>query len=470
MSPTSGSRGGGPKRLLDTPSLEMAERSLMTREQAQEIIAKVRKASKSGDVTVNLTSRHSTDVRFAANQLSTSGGVWNTDLAVTSAFGKRHGSASTNDLSDESIERVVAQSESLAKLSPEDPEWMPPLGPQSYLPVSAYVDDTARLTPADRARAALTAMTPARKAGDLQAAGFLVVDAASRAVGNAHGMFGYHRSTRANFTLTARTADGTGSGWAGAEANGWKTIDFAKISETAIDKARRSRNPVAIEPGRYTVILEPQAVADLVQPMAYALSARTADEGRSAFAKAGGSNKVGDRIVDPRVTLISDPQDPQLLVAPFDDEGLPAQRATWIENGVLRQLVYSRYWAQKQGKQPNTAPGSLKLLGGTTSTEEMIRSTPRGVLVTGLFYLRQVDPRTILYTGLTRDGTFLIEDGKIARAIKNFRFNESPLAMLNKLESLGPAVRVAGTESGGVVVMPTLKVKDFNFTSLSDAV
>ena len=168
--------------------------------------------------------------------------------------------------------------------------------------------------------------------------------------------------------------------------------------------------------------------------------------------------------------MISDPQDPQLLAAPFDDEGMPGRRATWIEDGVLRQLVYSRYWAQKQGKQPNTAPSSFKLLGGTTSTEEMIRSTPRGVLVTRLWYLRQVDPRTILYTGLTRDGTFLIEDGKITRAIKNFRFNESPLAILDNLEALGPAVRVAGTESGGAVVMPTLKVKSFNFTSLSDAV
>jgi predicted Zn-dependent protease len=470
MSPTSGARGDEPKRLLDAGRLAMAERSLMTRDQAQQIIEKVRKASKADEVTINLGSRHATDVRFAANQLSTSGGVWDTQLSVTSSFGKRHGAASTNDLSDESIRRVVGQSESLAKLSPEDPEWMPALGPQSYLPVSAFVDATAKLTPADRAHAAMTALEPARKAGDLRAAGFLMVNASSRAVGNARGLFGYHRSTEANYTLTVRTADGTGSGWAGAEGNDWKAIDFAKVSETAIEKARRSRNPVAIEPGRYTVILEPQAVADLVQPMANALGARTADEGRSAFAKPGGGNKIGDRIVDPRVTMISDPQDPQLLAVPFDDEGMPGKRATWIENGVLRQLVYSRYWAQKQGKEPNTAPSSLKLLGGTTSIEEMIRSTARGVLVTRLFYLRQVDPRTILYTGLTRDGTFLIEDGKITRAIKNFRFNESPLAILNNLDALGPAVRVAGTESGGVVVMPALKVRNFNFTSLSDAV
>jgi predicted Zn-dependent protease len=464
MTPTSSARADEPKRLI------AADRSLLTREQAQAIIAKVTKASSADEVTVSLGGRHTTNVRFAANQLSTSGGVWNTELVVTSSFGKRHGTASTNDLSDTSIRRVVGQAESLAKLSPEDPEWMPALGPQRYLPVNAYFEDTAKLTPSDRARAALTALEPARKAGDLQAAGFLLVNATARAIGNSRGLCGYHRSTNANYTLTVRTADGTGSGWAGAEHNDVRQIDFAKVSEQAIEKARRSRDPVAIDPGRYTVILEPQAVADLVQPIVGALAARTADEGRSAFARPGGGNEIGERIVDPRVTLLSDPQDPQLLAAPFDDEGMPGRRSAWIENGVLRQLVYSRYWAQKQGKQPNTVPSSIKLLGGTTSTEEMIRSTPRGVLLTRLWYLRQVDPRTILYTGLTRDGTFLIEDGKITRAIKNFRFNESPLAILDNLESLGPAVRVAGTESGGVVVMPALKVKSFNFTSLSDAV
>jgi predicted Zn-dependent protease len=459
-----------PKRLIDASAPDLADRSLMTREQARTILEKVRKASRADEVTVTLGSRHTTDIRFAANQLSTSGGVWNTDLVVTSSFGKRHGTASTNDLSDASIARVVAQAESLAKLSPEDPDWMPALGPQRYLPVNAYVDTTATLTPADRARAAKTALEPARKAGDLRAAGFLVVNAAARAIGNSRGLFGYHRATNANYTLTVRTSDGTGSGWAGAEHNDWRKIDFAKVSATAIEKARRSRNPVPLEPGRYTTILEPQAVADLVVFISGALGARTADEGRSAFSKVGGGNKVGDRIVDPRVTMISDPQDPELLALPFDDEGMPGRRATWIENGTLRDLVYSRYWAQKQDKPANTAPTSIKMIGGSTSTEEMIRSTERGVLLTRLFYLRMVDPRTLLVTGLTRDGTFLIENGKISHAIKNFRFNESPLFMLNNLDAIGPSVRVAGTESGGVVVMPALKVKSFNLTSLSDAV
>ena len=216
MSPMGSLRADEPKRLIDASALDLADRALMTREQARAIIEKVKRASKADEVTITLGSRHTTNIRFAANQLSTSGGVWDTTLAVTSSFGKRHGTASTNDLSDAAIARVVGQAESLARLSPEDPDWMPALGPQSYLPVNAYVDATAMLTPADRARAAKTALEPARRAGDLRAAGFLVVNATARAIGNSRGLFGYHRATIANYTLNVRTSDGTGSGWAGA--------------------------------------------------------------------------------------------------------------------------------------------------------------------------------------------------------------------------------------------------------------
>jgi predicted Zn-dependent protease len=216
--------------------------------------------------------------------------------------------------------------------------------------------------------------------------------------------------------------------------------------------------------------MEPQAVGDLVQLMGFALNARNADEGRSAFAKQGGGNKIGEKIVDSRVTIFSDPQDPQLLSQPYDGQGMPLSRQVWIENGVLKQLFYTRFWAQKQGKPPTGFPSSIKLVGGTASMDDMIKSTARGVLLTRLWYLRPVDPRTILFTGLTRDGTFLIENGKITKAIKNFRFNESPLFLLGNLEEMGRAVRIGGTEQGGPVVMPAIKAKDFNFTSLSDAV
>ena len=462
--------GREPKRLLEMAASAMPEGAVMGREQAQALIEKVVKMSKADEIGVNVNSGYQADVRFAANQMSTAGGVVNSQIAVQSTFGKKHAAAVTNDLSDESLRRAVEQSEALAKLSPDDPETMPALGPQTYVPVNGYFDSTANLTPADRARAALTALDPARKAGDLKAAGFIVVNAGANAIGNGKGLFAYNRSTTANYTLTVRTDDGTGSGWSGAEHPDWKQIDFSGLASHAIERARLSRNPVAVEPGRYTVILEPQAVGDLVQLMGFALAARTADEGRSAFSKQGGGNKIGEQIVDKRVTIFSDPQDPQLLAQPYDGQGLPITRQVWIENGVLKQLFYSRFWAQKQGKQPTGFPTSIKLEGGTTSMNDIIKSTPRGILVTRLWYLRQVDPRTILFTGLTRDGTFLIEDGKISKAVKNFRFNESPLFLLNNLEALGPAVRIGGTEAGGPIVMPAIKAKDFNFTSLSDAV
>ncbi|HEV7387360.1 MAG TPA: TldD/PmbA family protein [Gemmatimonadaceae bacterium] len=445
-------------------------RAIMARERAQELIDKIVQMSKADGITVTIDSGYQADVRFAANQMSTAGGVTRSQIAIDSAFGKRHAAATTNDVSDDSLRRTVAQSEALAKLSPEDPETMPPLGPQTYVPVNGFFDSTADITPEERARAALTALVPSRKAGDLKTAGFIIVNAGANAIGNRNGMFAYNRATTANYTLTVRTNDGTGSGWGGAESPDWNRLDFASLSARAIEKARLSRSPVAIEPGKYTVILEPQAVGDLVQLMEFYLGARESDEGRSPFTKQGGGNKVGEKIVDSRVTIFSDPQDPQLLSQPYDGEGLPLNRQVWVENGVLKQLFYTRFWAQKEKNQPTGFPTSFKMQGGTTSLDDMIKSTARGILVTRLWYLREVDPRTILYTGLTRDGTFLIENGKISKAVKNFRFNDSPLFMLNNIEAIGPAVRIGGTEAGGPVVMPPIKAKDFTFTSLSDAV
>jgi predicted Zn-dependent protease len=301
-------------------------------------------------------------------------------------------------------------------------------------------------------------------------AGFIICNANASAIGNSAGLFAYHRGTSANYTLTARTTDGTGSGWVGSESNDWSAIDFQSVADRAIDKARRSRNPVGIEPGRYTVIFEPEATANLVSLMGGAFQARSADEGRSAFSKAGGGTRLGEKIVDERVTLLTDPADPLILGSPFDGEGMPTGKQTWVQNGVLNQLAYNRFWANKQGKAATGGAQSLRMASGKDTIESMIASTTRGVLVTRLWYLRPLDARTLMYTGLTRDGTFLIENGKIARSIKNFRFNDSPLFMLNNLEGVGAAVRTAGGEGGPGVAMPPIKVRDFNFSSSSDAV
>jgi len=457
-----------PKRLLE-PTV-VPDGSVLSRDEARSLVDRVVKMSKAESIQVNIGGGYSANVRFADNQMPTAGGITDFTVVIQSSFGKKHAVVSTNDVSDDALRRAVEQSEDLAKLAPDDPEAMPALPPQQYQDVPAYFDSVANLTPADRANAALTALEPARKSGDLAAAGFLVTNASSSALGNDKGLFAYHRSTNANYTLTVRTKDGTGSGWAGGEHNDWNQLDIAGLSKRAIEKAQLSRNPVAIEPGRYTVILEPQAVGDLVQLFGGYLDARSADEGRSPFSKQGGGNKIGEKIVDERVSVFADPFDPRILAQPFDGQGFPLGRQVFVENGVLKQLFYSRFWAQKQGKTATGAPSSFIMSGGDATVDDMIGSTPRGVLITRLWYLREVDPRTILYTGLTRDGTFLIEDGKITKALKNFRFNESPLFMLNNLEALGRPVRLAGTEAGGAIVVPPIKVRDFNFTSLSDAV
>ena len=458
-----------PRSLFGTDS-PLSPNDMMSRAEAQAFLERIVKLSKADTVGVQLNGGYTGNIRFAANRISTSGGVSNSQLVVQSGYGPKHAVVTTSDFSAAGVERAVRQSEAIAKLAPDDPENMPLLPPQQYGNVDSWFDSTANLTPADRAAAARTAIDAAKAAGDLAAAGFIVAGTNYNAIASNTGLYAYFPSTSANYQLTVRTNDGTGSGWAAADHPDWREIDFKAVSDRAIQKARASRNPVAIEPGRYTVILEPQAVGDLVQLLAFSLDARSADEGRSAFAKQGGGTKIGEKIVDSKVTLFSDPADPQLLGQPWNGEGLPLGREVWIENGVLKQLNYSRFWAQKKNARPNGGLNSVKMVGGDATTEQMIASTARGILVTRLWYLRQVDPRTILYTGLTRDGTFLIENGKVTRSVKNLRFNESPLFMLNNLEMIGRSDRIAGTESGGNLVFPTLKVRDFNFTSLSDAV
>lgn len=467
-----------PKRLIALRNVErhgvLDEPIVLSRAECEDIVQRALKLSKADSCRVSIGSSYQTNLRFADNQMSTSGISDDAGISISSVFGQKRASVSTNDVSPEGLARAVAQSEALAKLSPDDPELLAELGPQNYATISAWFDSTATLSADDRAQAALTALEPARKATDLTVAGFIDCSASATALGTSAGLFAYHRSTGANYTLTVRTSDGTGSGWIGADQNDWGKIDFREIATRAIAKARASRNPVAIEPGRYTVIFEPQAVSDLIGSVRGAMNARSADEGRSPFSKPGGT-KVGERIMDSRVTLLTDPSDPQLLGSPFDGEGLPVKRQVWVENGVLKQLSYTRFWAQRTGNVPNggggfggggLGGGGLKMLGGDSSMDAMIAASERAVVVTRLWYLRAVNQRTLVYTGLTRDGTFLVENGKIARSIKNFRFNDSPLFLLNNLEAVGAAVRVA--EGGSVV--PSLKARDFNFTSLSDAV
>jgi len=442
----------------------------LSREEAQRVGQQGLRSATADETRVIINSGARANTRFAENQISTSGDNYNATVTVRSVFGRRVASASTNRLDDESLAEVVRRSEALARLAPEDPENMPELRSQEYQALP-QPPETSPPSPAQRAEA-VRAVTEQSRAANLVSTGFIVSNMGASSIANSKGLFAYNRNALSALTTTVRTPDGTGSGWAGATHNDWAQMNAAELGQIAIEKAVRSRDPVAIEPGRYTVVLEATAVANLVQLIQQAIAARNADEGRSFFSKAGGGNKIGEKVVDSRVTIVSDPNDPELRVGAFTFEGMPTRRVVWIENGIVRNLNYDRYWAQRQNVEPTAAPGGFRMSGGDASIADMVASTQRGILVTRFWYIRPVDPRTILYTGLTRDGTFLIENGRVTRSIKNMRWNESPIFLLNNVEMLGRPVRVNSDESGdgSNVIVPPVKARDFNFTSLSDAV
>jgi predicted Zn-dependent protease len=422
-------------------------------------------------VAVNLTDR--ANLRFARNTATTSGAATQINVAITASFGKRSTSVTVAQLDDDSLQRACRRAEEVAKVSPENPEAMPDLGPQTYTSTKPYFDDAAKASPEWRASAAETAIGLSKKK-DVVSAGFVETQAITQAVASSKGLFAYDRYTAADFNLTSRTPDGSGSGWASRSFNELKLVDPSKLASVAIDKAVLAKSPAAIEPGKYTVVLEPAAVADLLAFMLFAGNARQSDEGRSFYSKKGGGNRIGEQIVGDKVTIYSDPAHPLAPTVAFDGSGLPVTRNTWVEKGVLKDLFYSRFWAEKMNKKPTGGPTNVIMEGGSATTNDLIAGVERGVLVTRFWYIRPLDPQTILYTGLTRDGLYLIEKGKVTRAVKNMRWNESPIVAFNNLDAMTPAERVVSGEgiggAGFSIVCPAARIREFTFSSGSDAV
>ena len=437
--------------------------AIYNKEEAKQIMEKALSFSTADACEINLSGSESGNIRYARNTVSTAGHRSNQSLVVQSSFGKKIGTATIDEFDDASLQKVIKRAEELAKLSPDNPEFMPVLGPQQYDTSLNYKEDTANISPEYRAEVAFKSIEPAASK-NVTAAGFFDDSSGFSAMMNSKGLFAYNKSTNCNFTVTMRTNDGTGSGWVSRDYNDVKKFDATEASKVAIDKAIMSQNAKAIEPGKYTVILEPAASVGLLQNMGFAFIARTADEGRSYMSKEGGGTKLGEKIVDERVKIWSDPLDNEVPTSTWDGSGQPLKKTSWIENGVVKNLSYSRYWADHKKVDPVPFPNNFIMAGGTASLDDLIKETKKGILVTRLWYIRSVDPQTLLYTGLTRDGTFYIENGQIKYPIKNMRFNESPIIMLNNLEKLGQQQRIEGN------LVPYMKVRDFTFTSLSDAV
>jgi predicted Zn-dependent protease len=446
---------------------------IWTREQAKALTDRVLSFSKAEQTFVAVTGSDRANVRFARNTATTAGATSGVSLAITARFGKRSGTVTTAQFDDASLQRALRAAEEIARVSPENPEAMPFLGAQSYAPVTAYFDDVAGATPEWRASSVATAIELSKKKG-VVSAGFVETQMAMQAVASSNGLFAYDRYTAADYNLTSRTTDGSGSGWASKSFNELRLLDPGGLADAAIGKAATASNPMGIEPGTYTVVLEPAAVADLLAFMLFTADARQADEGRSFFSKKGGGNRVGEQILGDSVRIYSDPAHPLAPSICFDNEGLPIAKQSWVDKGVLKDLSYSRFWAQKMGKTPTAGPANVIMDGGTSSMADLIAGTDRGLLVTRFWYVRPLDPQSLLLTGLTRDGLFLIEKGKVTRPVRNMRWNESPIVALNNLEAMTPADRaVSGEGIGGgglALVCPAARIREFRFTSASEAV
>lgn len=436
------------------------------KKQLDKILAIAKRLAPGAEISASLGSSRTANTRFARSELTSNGDVTQTTLELSVAFGRREASVTTNQLDETSVRLAIERAARLAKLSPEDPERQPVLGPQTYVAVKGAFDKpTAGLGASQRATAAAAAID-AGTADKLDVAGFYEHAAGGRARATSAGLFAFHAGTRASFSTTCRTSDATGSGWAGAWSKAAGAIDAGELARIAADKARRSAKPRPLAPGRYQVVLEPAAVGELLGFLAGAMNRRTADEGRSYFSKPGGGTRLGEKVLPEHITLTSDPADPDVPTAPFTGEGLPLTKTTWIDKGTVANLQCTRFWAAEHGLTPLGRPGAWRLAGGTAaSVDDLVKGVKRGVLVTRFWYTRWVDPRTMLITGLTRDGVFLIENGAVTAPVNNFRFNESPLVMLGNCDAL--TSRVWQTPSG---MVPALRTSQFNFASVSNAV
>jgi predicted Zn-dependent protease len=452
-----------------------------TSEQARALSDRILSFSKAAECEVSLSLSATGHTRFAANDITTAGVARTVTVGITSREGGKSGSMRTDEIDDSSLRDAVARSEAVMASARPDPEQVEGLGPQDYPPIPGFDESTAVAGPIRRRDGVKAALDRARGRG-LNCSGFFENNARWAAIANKKGNFGFHRSTSAEYSTTMRTADGTGSGYASFASPRLSDIDAAALAERAATKAETSARPRDLPPGRYTVILEPAAVADLLMFLTFSLNARAADEGRSFLSKPGGGNRLGEKLFADGVTLRSNPFDPRNPSMPWAGSfgfggfgggggagGLPARKTTWIENGVVKALVVDRYWATKTKVEPVPLSGGLMLEGSNKSLDNLIAETERALLVTRFFYLRPVNPVNVIVTGLTRDGVWLVEKGKVVHPVNNFRFNDSPVNLLKNLEAMSVAVPSGGSEFSSTIV-PAIRAHDFHFTSKSDAV
>jgi PmbA protein len=457
---------------------------MLTQSHAEQIFEKIKKFSTVDEIEVIFSSTDFSLTRFANNTIHQNVAEVNEAASIRVAFDGKTARATTNRFDDESLKRAVQSAESIARVQEPDPDFLSMAGANAGKGAegpSRFSDQTVGITPADRAEGVGKIVAIAKK-NKLVTAGIYSSSQSAEAVINSNGLSVYHRQTSAEVSITM-LADSS-SGWQKANSPDVRNVDPVRLAEIAAQKARDSRSPQELPPGKYTVILEPAAVLDLVGFMFWDFGGLAILDQRSFL-----NNRIGTKLFGENITIIDDVTHPLQSNAPFDGEGVHRQRASLVEKGVIRNLVYARSTAAKMRKSeykekvgdirvtghgfplPNEmgeAPTNIVFVtpGNEQTVEQMIAGTERGILITRLWYIREVDPYEKILTGMTRDGTFLVEGGKVKHGLLNFRFNQSLIEMLNSVEAIGKAVRASGEEAFDMVV-PAMKIRGFNFTEVT---
>lgn len=449
-------------------------RSLLTVDELEPLSKKILSFSKSEWAEVSLSSSNNAHLRYAANTVTTSGETANTSISITAVNGKRAGSVSTNDLSDEGLKAAVRRAEEIASLAPESEELMPPIGgKQTYLKSSQYDISSADMsyTANERAKAAAFAISEA-ETRKLVTSGFLQSSVEHNAYRNTKGLFVGDQSTRTTYSTTFRNEKGSSSGWNKRATHAISRLDARTAVDRAVQKCLAWENPKELEPGAYPAILEPSTVADMLQQFIWSINARDAEEGRSAFSRPDGKTAVGEELFNPKVHIYSDPNHLMVPAGIYTGGGQPTEKIDWVKDGKLMNLTRDRYWAQKTGQRAIPGAANVIMDGGTMLPEDFLYNVKEGLLITSFWYIRNVDDQTLLKTGLTRDGLFWVENGKIVNGVLNFRWNESPLNVLKNIVEMSKPIVTAPRDGwdGFPMMVPMLQVSAFNFSSISDAI
>lgn len=457
---------------------------ILEKQEAKKILDKVMEFSSSDEVLVKLEGGCENLSRFARNSITQNISRQNISLDVAVAIDGREAIATTTKFDEDSLRETVKRAEEIARLLPVNQEHLPPLQPQHFQEVNAYFQDTVAISPQEKAEIIKDIVKKAEQK-ELIASGTFTNGDDFVSIATSKGLFAYHRSTQCCFSLTARTREGDGAGRSFQTERSISRLNPQAVAKEAISTALESRHPQEIAPGDYTVILMPPAVMAFLWHFFLFMDARAADEGRS-FMSAGKErgNKLGEKLFDEKVTIKTNHAHEKILGDPFFrgfgewapwvsmtgigggifDLGVPSREIVWVEKGVVKNLIYSRYWAAKMNKEPICYPFSIIMEGEDREIDALISSTERGLLINNLWYIRTVDPNNLLHTGITRNGVFWIEDGKIKHPVKNMRFNESHLELLRNVEMLSRPQPVE------FCLVPAIKANNFTFSMVSEAV